>query len=154
MSGTCCFGCCTEGHGTLIIGILNIIGAILSMILNFIWIFLLINHPDEIEKVYIRQDPHRYITFSCIYIFMAIVNLIFSCLMVHGYRVRNHRFIMPWFVWNYASLCVVAVMILIRSLINPSSAAVLIGGLYLAVGTYYSLVVKRFVDELKGGLIY
>ncbi|OXA53575.1 uncharacterized protein LOC110850228 [Folsomia candida] len=157
MSRTCCFGCCTVGHGTLTIGILHIICAILSMILNSIVIYFMINCPNQI----IRQDPRRYITFSCIQIFMAIVYLILACLMVDGYRMRKHRFIMPWLVWNYVSLCLGAaatvilfLLMVVAGQVGAGFIVLAICGVYLAVQTYFVYVVKTFVDGLKGSLIY
>ncbi|XP_035707994.1 uncharacterized protein LOC118435707 [Folsomia candida] len=161
MLGTCCFGCCTVGQGTLIIGIIHIIGTIFSVIMNSIGVNLMINYPDEIKDPDFHQDPRRYITIGCIQIFVAIVYLIFSCLMVHGYRMRNHRFIMPWLIWNYVSLCIGAaatvilfLLIAVVGQVGAGFVVLAIGGLYLALETYFVFVVKRFVDELKGSVFY
>ncbi|OXA54932.1 uncharacterized protein LOC110849670 [Folsomia candida] len=160
MSQTCCCGCCTVGQGTLTIGILNIIGGVFSIAQNSIAVHLMINNPDEFKDPDFQQHPSRYITIGCIQIFMAIVFFILACLMVHGYRMRNHRLIMPWLIWSYVSLVigavgivVVSIMIAIAGQIGVGFAILAMGGLILAVQTYFVLVVKRFVDELKGGAI-
>ncbi|OXA54931.1 lysosomal-associated transmembrane protein 4A [Folsomia candida] len=161
MSETCCCGCCTVGQGTLIIGILNIIGGILSIIRDSIEVNIMVYYPDQIKEADFQQNRSRYITVECIEIFMAIVYFIFACLMVQGYRMRNHRLIMPWLIWNYVSLCIVAVSIVILFILLAVAGAVAagfimlaMGGIFLAVQTYFVFVVKRFVTELKGGAIY
>ncbi|XP_021953339.1 uncharacterized protein LOC110850171 [Folsomia candida] len=161
MSETCCFGCCTVGQGTLTIGILNIIGGILSVVQNSIGVYLMINDPDRFQDSDFHQHESRYITIGCIQIFMAIVFFILACVMVHGYRVRNHRLIKPWLVWSYVSLGVGAVVVMLTSLVVAAAgefgvgfAMLTLGGLFLAVQTYFVFVVRRFVDELKGGGIY
>ncbi|XP_035708015.1 uncharacterized protein LOC118435724 [Folsomia candida] len=159
-----CFGRLTVGHGTLIIGILHIVCAILSVILISIGIFQLMamEDPDPIKEPNFREDASFYITIGCIQIFIAVVYLILASLMVHGYRIRNYRFIMPWLVWNYVSLCLGAAATFITFLRITSAYAstgqggagfiiVAVSVLSLAVGAYFVSVVARFVDGLKVG---
>ncbi|XP_021953474.1 uncharacterized protein LOC110850349 [Folsomia candida] len=162
MTKTCCFACISVGRRTLIIGILNIICAILSVVLNSMEIshWTKIKYPDPIKEPNFRQTINSYITFSCIQIFIAVVYLILSCLIVDGYRMRKHRFITPWLVWNYVALCLVAAATAYLFLLLAAGGEVgagfivlAVSSLILSVQSYFVYVVKTFVDGLKGSSI-
>ncbi|OXA58809.1 uncharacterized protein LOC110847357 [Folsomia candida] len=161
MGETCCCGCCTVATGTAIIAILDIIGGVLQMIQGSIVASLMISHPDRIpEEHYPNFKDHTavYITFQFIGIFMALVYTIVSGLLFQGYRTRNVRLCLPWLYWNYISLGLAAigvVIIFFALALNGQFVVglilVLIAIVVLGIAVYFVLVVQRFVNELRGG---
>ncbi|OXA53745.1 uncharacterized protein LOC110849787 isoform X2 [Folsomia candida] len=160
MSGTCCCGSCTVGQGTLIIGILDIIGGIYSVVTDSMEIHTMINYPDKIEDPDFKEYPTLYVTLDSISIFMMVVFFILACLMIYGYRKRNHRWITPWLIWSYVTLAYGAVMVVVCFCIIAVAGRVaegflflILAGFFLGLQVYFIFVVKRFVDELKGGVV-
>ncbi|OXA42138.1 uncharacterized protein LOC110859695 [Folsomia candida] len=151
---TCCCGSFSVGKGSLFIGIFNIIGSIINLIIQPICIYSSINNPDKTKD---EKIPDSVIILSgCVSIVILLLYFIFACLLVHGYRVRNHRLVSPWFIANYAwlilsALSIVAVFVLKVSSEEFAKGAVFIGVCltYMGVETYLVFVVKRFADELK-----
>ncbi|OXA42544.1 uncharacterized protein LOC110859562 [Folsomia candida] len=155
---TCCCGNCTVGQGTLTIAILNILGGIFSIIRNSIGVNEMINNPDQIKDFSFQKYQNQYIAFAGIQLFVGVVYLILSGCMVQGYRSRDHHWIMPWLVWSVISLAlfsfgVVGVFFFMafRMQFLAGVFIVVTCAVCIAVQTYFVLVVKHFVDELKGG---
>ncbi|XP_021964337.1 uncharacterized protein LOC110859671 isoform X3 [Folsomia candida] len=167
MSGTCCCGCCSAGKGTLAIGIFYIALYALSILANSSKIIdlldnsnsndttdaghPLISHHDKTNIVFnVQMAQHS------IRIIAAGVSLIFTCVMLHGYRKRNHRLIKPWLIWSYvlilvgmtASVVTFGTMTL-NGLPLVGFCTLVIFGSFLAMQIYFVVVVRRFVDELK-----
>ncbi|XP_021964323.1 uncharacterized protein LOC110859661 isoform X1 [Folsomia candida] len=111
----------------------------------------LISHHDKTNIVFnVQMAQHS------IRIIAAGVSLIFTCVMLHGYRKRNHRLIKPWLIWSYvlilvgmtASVVTFGTMTL-NGLPLVGFCTLVIFGSFLAMQIYFVVVVRRFVDELK-----
>ncbi|XP_021953243.1 uncharacterized protein LOC110850069 [Folsomia candida] len=158
-SETCCCGC-TLGQGTLIIGIINVIAGVISVIKDSIAVNAMIFFPGEIKDPSFQTNPSRYISYGFIQIFIAVVYLILSCLMVHGCRIKNHRLIMPWLIWTYVCLFLgigfAVIMLVIFAFAGQIGAGLLIFvifGVILGVQTYFLSVVRRFAHNLKRDVV-
>ncbi|XP_035715636.1 uncharacterized protein LOC118438899 [Folsomia candida] len=146
MKLTCC---CSLGHGALAIGILHIIVNIFYLLRNCLMIYLIIHRPDLTTVLW---KIFFFITTS-----VELISLILGCLMVHGYRVRNHCLIKPWLVWSYFLLAVTIVFLVALALVgiaNSRGITVMlsffaISGSYLALQFYFIIVVTTFMDKLK-----
>ncbi|XP_021964339.1 uncharacterized protein LOC110859675 [Folsomia candida] len=95
MSKTCCCGCCPVGRGTLLIGIVNTILYSACLIENCMRLNRLINHADKLEDQIILENLTAYITYGFVFVSMQLLYVVLSCLLVHGYRSRNLRFVTP-----------------------------------------------------------
>ncbi|XP_035716185.1 uncharacterized protein LOC118439194 [Folsomia candida] len=112
-------------------------------------------HPDQITDPAFQQNPSRYITLGYVHISFSAIYIMLACILVHGCRKRNHRFILPWLYWNYVSLLLIAVG-MAAFFISLAISGEIGGGLILlgvyavafGIQMYLVFVVKRFVDEL------
>ncbi|XP_035708009.1 uncharacterized protein LOC118435720 [Folsomia candida] len=158
MSGTCCRGWYTLGQGTLTIGILNVVVGVFIIVWNSMGVNFAINYPDGfITGSFFHRHLALIITVDCITIFVMVVFFVMACFLIHGYRLRSHRWITPWLIWSYVTLGYCAFVILALFLVFVADGRVAEGfhflavyGCLLGVQTYFIFVVKRFVQELKG----
>ncbi|OXA58810.1 uncharacterized protein LOC110847358 isoform X2 [Folsomia candida] len=157
MEKTCCCRSCTVATGTAIIAVLEIIGGIFQMIQGSIVANEMISHPDRIPDKhypYFKDHTAVYITFQFIGIFMALAYTIVSGLLFQGYRTRNVRLCLPWLYWNYISLGLTAIGVVIlffalalNGYFVVGLIMVLISIVVLGIAVYFVLVVQRFVDD-------
>ncbi|OXA39503.1 uncharacterized protein LOC118432986 [Folsomia candida] len=152
MSGYCC---CNVKQATLRIGVSTVIYGIISIIVTSIWVNDMISRPDKIKRINFLGNlipTSSYITIGCILIFMSVVYLILACVMVYGHLSRNHRLIMPWLIWSYVTIFLVAVAALILLVINGrwnnSGEIIFVAQLELFL-TMCVIVVRKFVSDLK-----
>ncbi|XP_035712374.1 uncharacterized protein LOC118437463 [Folsomia candida] len=163
---TCCCGCCTVAKGTLIIGICNVIGGIFVVIGSVVpvalRIYISLCQPDLTNYPYGLREYNTADTIIVLaQLFFALLHLIVSSLMVHGWRTRNHRLIMPWIIWSYVALVLLSarVIFLFLDLLGDGYLAagifsLAISPLYFLLQGYFVFVVKRFVDQLKMKISY
>ncbi|XP_021964379.1 uncharacterized protein LOC110859718 isoform X3 [Folsomia candida] len=92
MKLTCCL---TLGQGTLVIGILHIVVAILNFLKDCFGVYLILHHPDYLN---VKEKFWLLIAASVTAIIVELVSLILACLVVHGYRIFYFIFVVKKFV--------------------------------------------------------
>jgi len=170
-----CCGCGSLKTGTLLIGSLNLVISILGILIST-WCVthskavaeLLLEQidPDLKEQIHetyydAEKEQHNELvqavssqaseiyTIGMIVLICSLLHVAFSACLVHGTRMRNVRFMMPWIVMMRISLFLNISHLLFGIARNPDITNFIASTIGWALSLYFYLVVCAFKAELE-----
>merc|ERR1711944_258306 len=152
-----CCACISLKTGTLIIGFLNLVGALIFIPISIALMAGKDAFVDQMRQMlgqranYDRQTIASGILIAGLIIFVgAIIATIISSCLVHGARKRNSTLMKPWIVLTAISLVLNIISMALSLFVNPLTAVTSLAP--WALNAYFFLVVLSFKKEIEAGV--
>merc|ERR1712179_317713 len=143
------FLCMDLRTGTLVIGICNIIAALLYILYGILGLVALsvMDENSSDDDYYIWMIGN--VVFG-IYVGYFVIDLIVASLLVNGARTRSAVQMMPWIIITIIWLCL-NVIVLILWFITLNIISIIFSIFWFVIGGYCFVCVWSFRAELKNG---